>query len=304
MFEVFVVPDDAADSVEQLGSKPKFWFRHERLGKCLFKVGRPNTGDDWSEKVGCELCRLLCIPNAAYDLAIWRGTRGVISPSFVPPGGWLLHGNELLAKLEADYPATKSYHVRQHTLRAVLAVMRQHRIINAPLGWELPPGIGRAMDVFVGYLMFDAWIANQDRHHENWSLLVAPNRKVYLAPTYDHASSLGASESDENRRDRLTTRDARRSITQFVERATSAFYRLPSDARPMLTIDAFREAARIRPEAAAIWLSQLEEVSADEVRAILNQVPSGRITPVGVEFAQRLLELNRERLLALRGVLR
>jgi hypothetical protein len=192
MFGVFVVPDDAADSLEQLGTKPKVWFHQEELGRCLFKVGRPNTGDDWSEKVACELCRLLGIPHASYDLAIWRGDRGVISPSFVPPGGWLVHGNELLAKLEAGYPATRSYHVRQHRLRAVLAVMRQHRIVKPPLGWELPPGIGRAIDVFVGYLMFDAWIGNQDRHHENWSLLVAPDRGIHLAPTYDHASSLAS----------------------------------------------------------------------------------------------------------------
>jgi hypothetical protein len=304
MFDVFVVPDDAADSLEQLGSKPKIWFRHETLGKCLFKVGRPNMGDDWSEKVACELCRLLRIPHATYELAIWKGARGVISPSFVPAGGWLLHGNELLAKLQAGYPATKSYHVRQHTLRAVLAVMRQDRIVNCPLGWELPPGISRAMDVFIGYLMLDAWIANQDRHHENWSLLVAPDRRVHLAPTYDHASSLGSNESDENRKDRLTTRNARRSIVHYVERATSAFYRLSSDIRPMPTIEAFREAARIRPEATAIWLRQLEQVSADDVRAILNQVPAERITPIGIEFAQRMLEVNRERLLALRGALR
>jgi hypothetical protein len=27
------------------------------------------------------------------------------------------------------------------------------------------------LDVWAGYLAFDAWIANRDRHHANWGIL-------------------------------------------------------------------------------------------------------------------------------------
>jgi hypothetical protein len=50
-FLIIEVPDDAAESEEAMGSKFKFWFEHPDLGKCLFKQVRPNTGEDWSEKV-------------------------------------------------------------------------------------------------------------------------------------------------------------------------------------------------------------------------------------------------------------
>jgi serine/threonine protein kinase HipA of HipAB toxin-antitoxin module len=47
-----------------------------------------------------------------------------------------------------------------------------------------------ADDVFLGYLMLDAWIANLDRHHENWGLVLTKDITGHLAPSYDHASSL------------------------------------------------------------------------------------------------------------------
>lgn len=41
--------------------------------------------------------------------------------------------------------------------------------------------------------MLDALVANLDRHHENWGIVVDPSGLLptELAPTFDHASSLG-----------------------------------------------------------------------------------------------------------------
>lgn len=42
---------------ENLGTKEKFWVkRGEKL--CLVKFGRPDTGEDWAEKIVCELATL------------------------------------------------------------------------------------------------------------------------------------------------------------------------------------------------------------------------------------------------------
>src|SRR5439155_6633596 len=119
-FQVVEVPSAAANLTEQLGTKPKFWYEGN---KRLFKEARPGTGEDWSEKVSSELCRLLGVPHATYDLAVWRGKRGVVTETFVPDGARLVHGNELLAKLVPDYPGAKFFRVRQHTLRRVLAIV-------------------------------------------------------------------------------------------------------------------------------------------------------------------------------------
>ena len=59
---------------ETLGSKYKFWFQHQELGRCLYKQARQNLGEDWAEKVASELCELLGLPHAIYELAeTWEG---------------------------------------------------------------------------------------------------------------------------------------------------------------------------------------------------------------------------------------
>ncbi len=148
--------------------------------------------------------------------------------------------------------------------------------------------------------MFDAWIANQDRHHENWGVITLPGGMTYLAPSYDHASSLGAIESDHVRQDRLTTRDQRRSMAHYVQRARSAFYRSPDDPKPMSTVEAFRHAASRRPHAAQVWLTRLSHIEMpSHVRRLFDQIPDGRKAQHAADFAMQMLALNRQRLLEL-----
>jgi len=296
MFPIVIVPDAAAWLPEPLGSKRKFWFQNEASITCLFKEARQDTGEDWSEKVACELSRLLGLPHVDYDLAVWQGRRGVLCPTCVPADGQLVHGNELLAELIPGYPRQQFFRVSQHTLENVLAILQSGEI-KVPSGWTPFAGVDEAVDVFVGYLMFDAWIANTDRHHENWALVVRP-KATHRAPSYDHAASLGAHETDANRYDRLTTRDTGRSMQHYIERAASAFYASPTDTRPMPTLDAFREAGLRRPRAAQAWIARLERLSAQDIEAIFAHIPSDWISAVAKDFAIRMLALNSQRLLA------
>lgn len=300
MFRVITVPDLAASLTEQLGTKPKFWFRDEEGQRWLFKEGRPNSGDDWSEKIADELCKFIGLPHVDYELAVWKGRRGVVSRSFVPPGGSLVLGNVLLAKVVTFYPERKFFRVSQHTVRRVFAILRNTRI-KLPIGWSGFPGVQTATGTFVGYLMFDAWIANQDRHHENWGLVTTREGVRHLTPSYDHASSLGSNETDENRQDRLTTRDKRRSMERYVERALSAFYASPSSKKPLSPLAAFQEAGKLNPKAADAWLARLKIVSSEDIALVFSQIPQDRMTQVASQFAQRMLELNRQRLLTLQG---
>lgn len=215
MYPVITVADEAGDILEQLGTKRKFWFRDEHSDRYLFKQNRSEgegaTGEDWSEKVVSELCALLDIPHAQYEFATWKGQHGVVSRSFAPPGGTWVAGNEVLVRINKGYPTDKFYSVRQHTLRLVLSIMKLD-FIRPPLNWTSFGDVQSALDVFVGYLMLDAWVGSQDRHHENWGFIVSPESTIHLAPTFDHASSLGWNETDETRTQRLMTRDSRRGM--------------------------------------------------------------------------------------------
>lgn len=294
MFEIFKVPDDAADFYEQLGAKQKFWFRKDGQ-KYLFKVGPLDTGETWAEKVVAEVCSLLGIPHATYEFGIWRGLKGVISPSIVPLDGELRMGNELLLNFDAGYVEYKTYKQTGYTLQRVFAQL--DRDINPPLGWNRIEGVTTALEVFTGYLLLDALVANQDRHHENWGVITIPDKSSYLAPTYDHAASLARNLTDTERSDRLCTKDYKRHIDMFVTKASSAFNIDANSRKRMSTVEAFLEARTVSPNAAEVWLSKLACLDMTEVQAIFNKIPESEITPLSAQFAFRMIELNRERLL-------
>lgn len=304
MFPVIEVDENAAESTEQLGTKEKFWFRHPELGRCLFKVSRQNTGEDWSEKIAAELCNLLGLPHARYELAISGDMYGTISPSFMPEGGALIHGNELLLQLVPGYgDAASGYRVPQHTIDLVLNTIGNEDV-NLPLDWTPLDGIHLGVEVFVGYLLLDAWIGNTDRHHENWALIErfaatsggAPD--LHLAPTYDHASSLGRNELDENRQRRMVSRDKNFTVEAYVQKARSALYLNADDRRPVTQLEAFRHAAQRYPAGASVWLDRLASIPMAEVDILFERIPVDRLSPIASEFARRILLINRDKLLA------
>jgi len=53
-----------------------------------------------------------------------------------------------------------------------------------------------------------------------------------LAPTFDHASSLGRSETDANRSKRLITQGRGGSVEAYVARARSGFFETPRHTEP------------------------------------------------------------------------
>lgn len=288
--------DKTPDALEQRGDKKtNYWF-FTNTTKFLFKMIRANTGEHWAEKVACELCALLNLPHAHYDFAIWKGKKGSLSETIVPPDGHLVMGNELLADIHSDYPIHKRYKVQDHTLGRILALLSNQDYL-LPLNWQPPSdAIQSAVDVFLGYLMLDAWIANQDRHHENWGVIYHDG-KIHLAPTYDHAASMGQNESDDKRKELLTTKDQGRHISRYIEKARSAIYLNQFETKPLLTLDVFQQLAAKRPRAAQFWLQRLGDISSEQCQNIFNRISPTEITTTAAKFAMKLLELNRNRLL-------
>lgn len=302
VFPVITVPLEAPEDYELISTKGGFWFRDRNLALCLCKEATPNTGEDWAEKIASELCALLRLPHAEYDLATYNDKRGIISRSFVPEGGILIVGNEALTRIVPDYPKDPR-DLSGHTIDVVFSAIKESSV-QLPREWTPPEGIRTAADVFVGYLLLDAWIGNSDRHHQNWAFIKykeasTKEQTTYLAPTYDHSCCLGRELLDEKRLLKLNNC----SVEGYVTKCRSYFYaRVDGNNRKIKTFEVFREVAKRYPDAASVWLDYLGKVSLTDTLDLFRRIPSDRISETAIKFAQKVLELNQCRLLDLRNI--
>ena len=295
----------APESQEALGTKYKFWYRDDTYGMCLFKEGRPNTGENWAERIAAELARLIDLPHADYELAEYDNRRGVISKTLVAGGARIVHGNELLPSYTgwSSVSGGPLFRNTEYTLGRVMAYLWGGReLISAPYSWPKPECCESALDFFIGYLLFDAWIANQDRHDQNWAVIRANDGSLYLSPSFDHGSSMARNLSAEERFSRLSTNDKSWHISYFVSKAQSAFRvgGSKNSRRRVGTLDAFVKAASLNLRAAEAWRQKLHEVSEDEILAVIEQMPIDWMSDIEKAFTHELLRLNRERLLAVK----
>lgn len=299
MFPIIRIRSSAAEAVEYLGTKAKFWYR-EGERQMLFKAEERGTGEDWAEKIACELCALLGLPHVHYEMAydLDQQRPGVVCASFTPPPLSLAHGNQLLLALDPAYPAgaENRYRSRTHTVDAVFEVIDLLGLPDQSWCSRLPPQTQTAAGIFAGYLLLDAWIANQDRHHENWGA-IWDGERLALAPSFDHGAALARNLSDEERHERLTSRDERRRVPYFAGRARSAMFATATAAKPLSTLATWQAFAARVPGDAAIWRDRLAAVEPFTVEAVLDQIPPDRMSAVCRRFTLDLLAENKRRLL-------
>ena len=92
--------------IEDMGSKPKFWFRYEDAN-WLFKQARANTGEHWAEKIASEIASRLKLPTHEVRIARFEARIGCAVRSFLKRNEVLVHGNELLAGMVEGYDKDK-----------------------------------------------------------------------------------------------------------------------------------------------------------------------------------------------------
>lgn len=298
-FSIRKVDRNEAQSVETVGSKPKFWFR-DGSRRMLFKADDRGTGEDWAEVIVCQLCRLIGLPHVEYELASEFNGHDYIRPGVVcenmsPAPAELVLGNELLLAIAPEYPVQQRFRVRQHTVEAVYDTIAK---LEPPAeAWTsyVPADVKSAPDVFAGYVMLDAWVANQDRHHENWGA-IRDGESLRLAPTFDHGAALARNLLDTERKERLETKDKNRSVAAFVLKGRSAFYSPVNQARSLELRTAFLAFAQRVPAAASAWLTRLDEVNMESVEDTLKQVPTHRMSDLCKKFTMMMLQENKKRL--------
>ncbi|KGK15919.1 HipA domain-containing protein [Vibrio navarrensis] len=301
-YSIIDISDQDIDGFEQMGTKSKFWYTDSHTGKeYLFKSihtqdakGQPieRKGEDWAEKIACEVAELLGVPHAKYDLASHKGQRGIRSEKFTLKGENMFFGNQLIEHVVNTINATLERGQRSQTISRVAVIMEQ-LIQYPPKSWNPTDNIKSALDVFIGYLLLDVLISNQDRHSENWAMIVHGNT-ISLAPSFDHAASLGRNESIEKMKHRLTTNDEGQQLHTYVGKSKSWFYF--KDKR-LKTLEAFAHMGYIQKQATLEWLSRLEAITNEQLISVVARVPDSLMTITEKTFCSGILIANKARIL-------
>jgi hypothetical protein len=286
MFSIVNLPPSSRLDTEQLGSKPKFWVTLDG-DRWLFKEARPNTGEDWAEKAAAELARSVGVIAAEVELAQFSGRRGCISRNFiaVDKGEALVHGNEILALRVTGYDKSKRFRQQDHTLENIQRAIR-----------ELFPG-DLADDILTqlaGYLVLDALIGNTDRHHENWGLRVRVNQDkgavvLSVAPSFDHASSLGRELLDSKREELLVGH----GLEHYITRGRGGVYRDPDQRRGENPMRLVQVAARAYPAYFRPDLERVAKLPDKTIREVFAAIPEVRASETARRFAERLVLLSK-----------
>lgn len=316
MFPIIDVTAWERLNTEQMGTKPKFWCQDESGIEFLFKESRAHAGEHWSETVAAEIAGVLGLPHAEIELAVCDGKNGTISRNFLDSDepSSLIHGNELLFEHDPNYPIdAPNFRLAQHTLDRILLGLQSSGAV-LPCGFVGPKNVQTACDLFVGYLLLDALIVNTDRHHANWAVVISPNGDgtyfVEIAPTFDHASSLGRELSDTQRLAKLDAENDRhkkqhqprhrpQTIAGYLEsdKGLGRIYASEHDAKPLHPMQVFEKAREKFPEAADAWIDRLTEIDMARFEGIIANVPDPIMSQPARDFSIRLIELNRTALI-------
>lgn len=275
---------------EEMGSKRKFWYREEG-SDWLFKFPRPNTGEHWAEKIAAEVANLLEIPHAPVELARFGDDRGSTSESFTPKGYELVHGNQLLRWASSGYDPDKKFGQAQHTLASIFGVVdRLFTVAEAKT---------RRKRQIAEYLVLDALIGNTDRHHENWGILRRREGDQWrggIAPSFDHASSLGRELRDERRRMLL----AQNNVGTYVERGRGAVFWSSDERHAPSPVELVRRAVPVHGDLFRPALDKLGNMDPSGVKGLIDRIPERWISPSARYFAVAVVDYSASQLRMIR----
>ena len=267
---------------EDLGTKRKFWYRSdETQTDWLFKYPREGSGEHWSEKIAAEVADSLGVIHAKVELAVYEGEKGAITESFARRNRVLVLGNQIMQNAIQDYEVALKYGQTRHTLSNIWKALEQE------FGNQTACEIAKRH--FTRYLTLDALVGNVDRHHENWGLLRrGVSRRLFLAPSFDHASSLCRERTDEWRA--LALKENR--VGRYSERGRGGVYWDEERRHAPSPLQLVRLAADAYPEYFRPALRRLHNLDERLLDGAVNRVPDDWMSDAAKEFAIALMRYN------------
>lgn len=238
--------------------------------------------DDVAEYVTAGLARLLDLPSAEVHMAVRDGDEGIISRHVAPPDWELESGDAILTDCDGYVYITGSTRGGDRIGHNLDNIARVLDGASGPLGTSTENWT--ALEVFAGYLLLDAWVANTDRHALNWAILAGPDMRR-LAHSFDHGSALASGTPDENLPDAA-------DVERFCERGYAGRF---EGGRKLPLTAVYERCAMMAGSRATEWRDRLAGLEAADWGQVLDSTP--RVSVVRRTFMSVMLAENRRRLL-------
>ncbi|PRO66357.1 HipA domain-containing protein [Alkalicoccus urumqiensis] len=160
-------------SLQVSGTREKYWLKPDtgEDKRYLFKVPKVSNGEIWAEKVSSELGKELHLKMMHVEFAEQKERKGVILENFISNTEVMADGGEILSSILDEF---NPWSLEQYSIENIITSLQPYNLEKD----------------FIALCFFDSLIANQDRHCENWAIVLGHGSPVF-SPIYDNGASLG-----------------------------------------------------------------------------------------------------------------
>lgn len=322
--------------MESRGSRYKLWITLENQpNPWLLKFPRADTGEHWAEKVAAEIGTLIGVKCARVELAQCGNQLATICESFDPDVRWQLvefdewglidepspspgdtvfstdidsididgvvfwPGSEIMGLGIPGYDTSREaqFRQKQHNVDNVITAVKAFIEYYGSGGTKYSAPL---LEQLASYTILDGLIGNTDRHHENWMIKQGfsdGDVRFSVAPSYDHATSLGRELSDEQRQRILDSN----GVLGYLQRGRGGVFDVEQGERAPAPLALAQLICARWPHYVHSTLQRIEVVHDAEFRNIIERVPSQFMSKLAKKFAYQSITASKAELMRTRS---
>ncbi|MCC5803558.1 HipA domain-containing protein [Rossellomorea vietnamensis] len=253
------------------GTREKFWVVDPKSNnKFLFKLPKEGTGEIWAEKVAAEVGAQLNLDTMDVNIASYNGRKGLLLKNFIKYGEEeFFDGGDLLKTVIEDFDV---YNLEDYNIENIMSSLE-------PFNLE-----GDMIKV----ILFDALIANQDRHCENWGV-IQKEGEVSFAPIFDNGASLGYNNSEY----RINLMFEDRMMFEAFTNKSKTIIGIGVQKKPKIR-SFLPQLYQLYPDVVKKEINRFQYLQVDVIKHILKGIPLDVMSLTEKEWVEKILLYRKE----------
>lgn len=237
--------------------------------KAIFKYQKYNCSEACSEKLSCEIAKVLEYDCAKIELAVdAEGNLGILNYLFVN-----LNEEEhmdAIAYIKKEKEERKEF----YTLKNIKKCLDE---LDKNLFFQ-----------FLKIIIFDALVEEQDRHEENWGIITR-NGQYKISPLYDNGCNLLREFYNQEVADKYYSGD--RDFEAYIRRSKTAVYK--EDGKKYGHFELIKELYKIYPKQIKVEIENIKKLDDDKIDNIINKIPNKIINEKHKEYIKKYLKIRK-----------